>query len=139
MVDYEWVESWLLNYIEENNLNVQQIAYDKWNALHLAQRLESQGFTVVEIPQRIPVLTLPTKDFREKVYSRRVIHDGDPLLTWAIGNAVLKMDDQENIMISKKVSKNRIDPIASVLNAYARAMHQKKDINNHILSEDFSL
>ncbi|MDR4241505.1 terminase TerL endonuclease subunit, partial [Bacillus mycoides] len=42
---------------------------------------------------------------------------------WALNNAVIKMDDQENIMISKKISKKRIDPAAAVLNAFARAMY----------------
>ena len=50
------------------------------------------------------------------------------------------MDEQENVMIGKKVSKNRIDPIAAVINAFARAMYddQRIDLNERIMSDDFS-
>lgn len=135
-IDYKFVEDWILNFIRRNRIHVKEIGYDKWKAEHIAQDLQSEGFTVVEIPQRIAMLTLPTTGFREKVYEGKVIHDGDPLLEWAVSNAVIKMDDQENMMISKKVSKNRIDPIASVINAYARAMYDDHgvDLNNHFLS-----
>jgi len=139
MVDYTIVENWILNFTRDKNH--QEFDYDKWNALHLAQNLENKGFVCVEIPQRIASLSIPTKTFREKVYEKKIRHDGDPLLEWAMNNAVIKMDDQENIMISKKVSKNRIDPAAAVINAFARAMYgeNKIDLNEYILSDDFSL
>lgn len=121
MVDYTIVESWIENFSKDKE--IQEFDYDKWNALHLAQNLENKGFVCVEIPQRIANLSIPTKTFREKVYEKKVKHNGDPVLFWALNNAVIKMDDQENIMISKKISKNRIDPAAAVLNAFARAMY----------------
>ncbi|MCM3411238.1 terminase large subunit [Metabacillus litoralis] len=135
-IDYKFVEEWMLSFIRRNRIQVKEVAYDKWKAEHIAQDLQSEGFITVEIPQRIAMLTLPTTGFREKVYEGKVIHDGDPLLEWAVSNAVIKMDDQENMMISKKVSKNRIDPIASIINAYARAMYDNHsvDLNSHFLS-----
>jgi phage terminase large subunit-like protein len=135
-VDYKFVENWILDFIQKNRLSVKEIAYDKWKAEHIAQDFQAEGFTAVEIPQRIAMLTLPTTGLREKVYEGKVIHDGDPLLEWAVSNAVIKMDDQENMMISKKVSKNRIDPIASIINAYARAMYDNHsvDLNSHFLN-----
>ncbi|MFE4525433.1 terminase large subunit [Cytobacillus firmus] len=135
-VDYKFVEEWILNFIKTNRIHVKEIAYDKWKAEHIAQDLQAEGFTTVEIPQRIAFLTLPTTGFREKVFEGKVVHDGDPLLEWAVSNAVIKQDDQENMMISKKISKNRIDPIAAVINAYARAMYDNHsiDLNSHFLN-----
>jgi phage terminase large subunit-like protein len=121
MVDYTLVEEWIVKFASDKN--IREFDYDKWNALHLAQNLEKRGFICVEIPQRIGSLSIPTKTFREKTYEGKVIHNGDPLLHWALNNAVIKMDDQENIMISKKISKNRIDPAAAVINAFSRAMY----------------
>lgn len=125
-VDYQLVEQWIIKFIHKNRFRPQEMAYDKWNALHLAQRLESKGHTMVELPQRINHLSLPTKSFRE-------IHGDDPVLTWAINNAITKMDPQENIMLDKAKSPQRIDPIAAVMNAYTRAMYhdtnQRVDLN----------
>lgn len=140
-IDYKFVEEWILTFLKKHRIAVKEIGYDRWKAEHIAQDLQAEGFVTVEIPQRISMLTLPTTGFREKVFDGKVIHDGDPLLEWAVSNAVTKMDDQENMMISKKVSKNRIDPIASIINAYARAMYDNHGINlnDYILSDDFSL
>jgi phage terminase large subunit-like protein len=126
VVDYDFVESYLVN-LRDNGYKLKEVDYDKWNASQFAQNLDKAGFDPVEIPQSIKHLGEPTKRFREEVYKGNVIHENDPLLAWAIGNAITKQDDQENIMLSKKRSRNRIDPIAAVINAFARAMVQKRE------------
>lgn len=122
-------------------MRVIEAAYDKYNALHLAQRLESKGFNMIEMPQRIQHLSLPTKNYRQKVYESKVIHGNDPLLTFAYNNAIIKQDAQENIMLDKAKSPQRIDPAAAVMNAFARAMYHDMganvDLNKHF-SGNFS-
>ena len=138
VVDYSFVESYVCK-LRTDGYQVQEIDFDKWNATHFAQDMEAEGFTVVEIPQSIRQLSEPTKRFRAEVLQGNILHENDPLLTWAAGNAVTKMDAQENIMLAKDRSKNRIDPIAAVINAFSRAITaQQIDLNAHILSEDFS-
>jgi len=65
---------------------------------------------------------------------------GDSMLKWALNNAILKLDQQENVMIGKQVSKDRIDPIAAVINAFSRAMYDDLtvDLNTYIMSDNFS-
>lgn len=121
VVDYNFIQSYFLN-LRENGVQIQEIDFDKWNASQFAQNMELEGFTVVEIPQSIRQLSEPTKNFRAEVFKGNVQHENDPLLTWAVSNAVQKMDAQENIMLDKAKSTNRIDPIAAVINAFSRAM-----------------
>lgn len=126
VVDYSYVEQFLLDLRDDlatQGYDVQEINYDKWNATHFAQVMENNGFTMVEIPQSIRHLSGPTKDFRKEVFAGNVYHFNDPLLNWAVGNAVQKMDAQENIMLDKSKSTERIDPIAAVINAFSRAMY----------------
>jgi phage terminase large subunit-like protein len=139
VVDYRFVESYVSK-LRDDGLQIQEIDFDRWNASHFAQNMEAEGFQVVEIPQSIRHLSEPTKRFRAEVLQGNILHENDPLLTWAVGNAVLKMDAQENIMLAKDRSKNRIDPIAAVINAFSRAMVAAPvvDLNAHILSDDFS-
>jgi len=93
------------------------------------------GFEMVEIPQSIRHLSSPTKEFRRRVFNKEVIHFNDPLLSWAIGNAVQKQDAQENIMLDKSKSSERIDPIAAIINAFSRAMSgQSQDLSSHFLN-----
>lgn len=135
MVNYTIVQDWIERFAEGRN--IQEFCYDKWNAMHLAQNLENKGWVCVQIPQRLATLSIPTKTFREKVYEKKVRHDGDPVLNWAMSNAVVKMDDQENIMISKKLSTNRIDPAAAVINAFSRAMYGQTRINFKETTEEY--
>jgi phage terminase large subunit-like protein len=135
VVDYSYIEQHLLD-MRDEGYQIQEIDYDKWNASYFAQQMEMQGFTMVEIPQMIRHLSLPTKDLRKGVFGKTVEHTNDPLLNWAMGNAIQKTDAQENIMIDKAKSKERIDPVAAVINAYSRAtvVGGTGDLSSHFLN-----
>jgi phage terminase large subunit-like protein len=122
VVDYTFVREYIKSIEEKYGVLVKEICYDKYNARHLMQELEADGFTTVEIPQGIRYLTEPTKNFRTKVFEKKIIHNQNPVLTWAVGNAVTRKDAQENIMLDKSKSSDRIDPLAALINAHARAM-----------------
>jgi len=133
VVDYSFVEQYILD-LRDDGYDIQEINFDKWNATHIVQILENHGFTMVEIPQMIRHLSGPTKEFRREVYAENIIHFDDPLLTWAISNAVQRQDAQENIMLDKSRSTERIDPIVAVINAFSRAtVGEVKDVSSHFL------
>ncbi|MED1786158.1 terminase large subunit [Brevibacillus laterosporus] len=124
VVDYSFVEAYLKR-IRDEGYKILEVDYDQYNATHLAQTLDSDGFEMVAIPQSIKHLSEPTKSFRDHVYQKKIIHAGDGMLAWAIGNAVTKVDSEENMKLDKKKSKDRIDPIAAVINGFTRAMGQE--------------
>lgn len=135
VVDYSYVEQFILD-MRDEGYNIMEIDYDKWNATHLVQILENHGFQMVEIPQYLRYLSFPTKEFRSGVYRKNVIHFGDPLLQWTLNNAITKLDAQENIMLDKEKSTERIDPVAAVINGFSRAMSvdQAVDMSAHFLN-----
>ncbi|OEH53002.1 terminase [Oceanobacillus sp. E9] len=135
VVDYSYVEQHILD-MRDQGYNIIEIDYDKWNATHLVQILENHGFTMVEIPQFLRHLSSATKELRSGAYRKEVNHFDDPLLHWALSNAVTKQDAQENIMLDKEKSTERIDPAAAVINAFSRAMagEQTQDLSAHFLN-----
>jgi phage terminase large subunit-like protein len=133
VVDYSFIDSYIENIISKYDIKISEVCADPWNATQFMQDLEAKGFTMVEIRQGIQTLGAPTKDFREKVYLGRVKHNNNPVLTWAIGNAVTRQDANENIMLDKSKATDRIDPIAAVINAHVRAM---LNINTKSVYED---
>lgn len=134
VVDYSYIEQYLIN-MRNEGFNVIEIDYDKWNATHFAQMMETQGFEMVEIPQMLRHLSGPTKEFRKNVFSKHIIHFDDPVLNWAVGNAIQKQDAQENIMLDKSKSKERIDPIAAIINGFSRATsNDSQDLSSHFLN-----
>lgn len=123
VVDYKEVVSWVKKYIFEVGAMIQEFCVDPWGAVQISNDLIEEGYEVVNIVQGIKTLSEPTKDFRNQVYEKNVIHEGDPVVQWAIGNAVVDIVDRNmNILLNKSKSVQRIDPIAAIINGYVRAM-----------------
>lgn len=123
VVDYKAVYYYILDQILFYNLKVVEICLDPWGAVQISSDFIEKGYMVVEIIQGPRTLSEPTKNFREMVYLKKVRHDDNPVLTWAVSNAVAEaVDRNQNILLSKKRSKQRIDPVAALLNAHCRAM-----------------
>ena len=140
VVDYRFIEAWIHETTDDLGVNVKELCYDPYNATHFAQDFEAQGITTVEVRQGMRTLSEPTKAFREEAYRGNILHEPNPLLDWAISNAVTKRDHNENIILDKEKSTNRIDPIAAVINAFSRArVTAEEDMSDYVLSDDFSL
>jgi phage terminase large subunit-like protein len=136
-VDYKFIKAYIVEKEEAYDLKINEICVDGWNATQFMQDLESEGYTVVEISQSIKALTGPTKDLREQVYRGEFEHDNSPVLTWAVSNAVIVSDPNENIKLSKSKSPERIDPIAATINAHARAMLKNTGININKVTDEY--
>ena len=121
-IDYRFMVKYALKFIKKYGLLEGEFCFDRYMAAMLMSDLSNDGHAVIDIPQGIPTLGIPTKDFRAKAYNGKVIHNNNPVLTWAISNAVTRKDHNDNIMLDKGKSTERIDPIASIINAHVRVM-----------------
>ena len=121
-VDYRFVKQYILDTVAEKGWTIKEICVDSWGFGQIGNDLIDEGYTPIEIVQGMKTLSEPTKDFRDMVYNRRVIHDKNPVLTWAMSNAVTREDHNCNFMLDKKKSVERIDPVAATMNAHVRAM-----------------
>ncbi|MHB8983759.1 MAG: terminase large subunit [Carboxydocellales bacterium] len=122
VVDYNFIEQYIKNTAKENGWIIKELDFDPYNATQFAQNMQNDGYECVEIRQGIKTLSEPTKNFRELVYSRKILHNKNPVLYWALSNAVTRQDHNENIMLDKSKTVQRIDPITAVINAHTRAM-----------------
>lgn len=119
VVDYEAIRQTLLEW--GRAFDVREIAFDPWNATDLVTRLQEQdGFTCVQMRQGFGSLSAPTKSLEKAVLSKTIRHDGHPVLRWNIGNIAIESDPAGNLKVSKKVSTERIDGAAALINAVAR-------------------
>lgn len=121
-VDYHVVLNYIVEMYDKYKWRKDEICFDRHLATWLEHELTERKFKPVEIAQGSATLSAPLKHFRGKTYNKKIIHNNDPLLTWAIGNAISTMDSNENIKLDKSKSRERIDPIMAVINAYVRAM-----------------
>lgn len=121
VIDDQILISWLEDFIKDYELEPVEVCYDPWSARQYSIAMMNKGFTMVEVRQGIKTLSEPTKDFREKIYRGELHHAGDPVLQFAVNNAVTK-DTNGNIMLDKDKSEQKIDPLAALINAHTRAM-----------------
>jgi phage terminase large subunit-like protein len=133
VIDYERVRAVLQGW--DQDYDVKMIAYDPWNATDLISRLEKDdGFTCVKVRQGFASLTAPSKSFETAILSKRLHHNGDPVLRWNVGNVSAETDDVGNIRPSKKLSTERIDGVIALILAID-AMER----NDHTPTPSYSL
>ena len=130
VVNYKQVMQYTIDWANSEGFYIEEICMDPWGSHQLSNDFIDLGYLVVDIIQGPKTLSEPTKDFRNQVYDNNVIHDNNPVLAWAIGNAVVDMKDRnENIILNKVRSRDRIDPVASVINAWVRSMVRDDSYN----------
>lgn len=119
-IDLDVVEQHIISLCD--TLNVQEISFDPHRAQDLMKRLEDVGYPVAEFPQIITHFAKPTNDFEELMFSNRLVHGGNPLLRWSVGNTVLHTDVNNNRRPIKNKSRDRIDPVVASIMAVGRAV-----------------
>ncbi|BAO06348.1 terminase large subunit [Enterococcus mundtii] len=120
VIDYDETYEWLEQFIYENDLDVQCIAFDPHQYGHILTLIEKNHpeWLQAEVRQTSLVLNMPTKQFRDDVINLKIRHSGNELLTAAIYNAITKVDNN-GMRIDKNKNSNKIDPIDALLDAYA--------------------
>lgn len=112
------VEEYVRSIEETYECKIKCIAFDSWGALGLMSSL-SQDYEVVDVKMTYKNFSPSIKRFRELVYEGRVAHEFNPILNFCVANAITKSDLQENILLDKKRSPNRIDLLVSTIIGYS--------------------
>ncbi|HDZ3323080.1 TPA: terminase, partial [Staphylococcus aureus] len=108
-------------------LNVKAVCYDPWNAQSFITTIESMAldWPLIEVGQSFKALSQSIKEFRMWVADKRIQHNDNTLLTTSVNNAVLIRDGEDNVKINKKMNRQKIDPIISIITAFTEArMHE---------------
>lgn len=117
VIDYGVVEDYILNIEARYGVQIQGIAFDRWNALSTAQKLERKGYNMVEVRQHSSVLYPPTKRLREKILNREFKYTTNRLLEINFQNSRCVYDSNKNQYVNKKKSKGKVDMVVALINA----------------------
>lgn len=105
--------------------DIRQIVIDRWNATQLATQLQADDFEVAFYGQGFRSMSAPMKELNGLILSKKIYHDGDPVMRWMISNVAIEQDPAGNIKPSKKRSKEKIDGVVALINALGVAITQK--------------
>jgi phage terminase large subunit-like protein len=126
VVDYGAIEQRIRN--DSSLFQVREIAYDPWNATHIALRLQDEGATMVEFRQGFRSMSAPTRELEKLIVSAKLAHGGNPVTRWMAANVAVAQDPAGNLKPAKDKSTERIDGVVAIIMAIGRAMVANEEV-----------
>jgi phage terminase large subunit-like protein len=123
VTDFNQIEADILE--DCSRFRVKSVAYDPWQATQLATRLSDNDVPMVEYRNTVQNMSDPMKWLEALVQDKRLIHEGDPALTWMMGNIVAKRDFKDNVFPRKEVYENKIDGAVALIMALGLCVNEE--------------
>ena len=124
IVDQDAVMRYVIAFCKKMKWHIETLCFDPANASKLMMDLSNVGYDVEEVYQSHKSLNECTNGFREAVYEGEVYYLYNPLLNYAMSNAVIKTN-QGLIKIDKDATSKKIDPVDATLCAFKLALYHK--------------
>ncbi len=124
IVDQDAVMRYVIAFCKKMQWHIETLCFDPANASKLMMDLSSMGYEVEEVYQSHKSLNECTNGFREMVYEGEVYYLFNPLLNFAMSNAVVKTNNGL-IKIDKDAVKFKIDPVDATLCAFKLALYHR--------------
>ena len=114
MIDYTVIRDDLLGLAEKHQ--VLDVAFDPHQAMMMMAELAQEGLTCVEVRPIVLNFSPAMKQMDGLIRSRKIVHDGDPVMTWMMSNVVARADAKDNVYPRKERAENKIDgPVAHMM------------------------
>jgi len=135
-IDFGIIEDWIFHFLTKNRMAKEfalDMGFSAWPLVcSLAKRLEKvigkkrTDEMLVEYGKTVKNFSAPMKELEKAIIDGNVVHDGHPVLSWCMGNIVVREDKKENIFATKEYADLKIDGGDALITAFARAiLHDK--------------
>ena len=107
------------HHITEHEYDVRSLGYDPYNAREFIQRWEQENgpFGIEKVIQGSKTETVPLGELKKLAEQRALLFD-EQLMSFAMGNAITLEDTNGNRKLLKKRYEAKIDPVASMMDAF---------------------
>ena len=114
------------NHAIEMNYDVRCFGYDPYNAKAFVERWESENgpFGIEKVIQGAKTESVPLGELKKLAEERMLLFDED-LMTFAMGNCIVMEDTNGNRKLLKKRYEAKIDPVASMMDAFVAYKNNK--------------
>lgn len=102
-------------------VEIREFAEDPAFTASVSPKLQRAELLVVDVRMGYMGMTFPCNELLRLVRAKQLQHGGDPVLRWAAGNLVLRSGPMKRVMPDKERSRERIDPMVSLIMAVGRA------------------
>lgn len=107
---------------DAKNVVLSEVPYDEWGGFQVAKTIEDEGYETVKIPKIVKTFSPAMKELEAAILSGRFHHDGNPILSWMIGNVISKPDANENVFPRKQNNFKKIDGAVALLMGISRVL-----------------
>lgn len=135
-VDYREI---LAETLEANAASpVRESPIDPFGATGLSHELDDEGLNPVVITQNYTNMSSPMKELEAAIASGRFHHDGNPIMTWCMGNVIGKFlpGNDDVVRPIKQGEDNKIDGAVALIMAIGRVVAQEppeETLSDHIV------
>ncbi|MCI1985312.1 MAG: terminase large subunit [Lactobacillus sp.] len=127
LINDDQVYQWLMDYVEDNGLEVVFFGYDAWGATKAIKQMElNTAWPLEPIRQRTSELKDPTKWLQECFVEGTIDRPDDPIMAKALMNAQL-YEDKIGIQVDKAAATYKIDVVDAVIDSGYQAMYHFED------------
>lgn len=120
VIDFDQIEDEIRE--DARTLQMREFACDPWQATQLISHMLAEGAPMVEYRQTVQTMSEPMKAFEALVLQGRLVHDGNPMMTWMVSNVVCHRDVKDNIYPRKERDENKIDGAVAAIMAIGRSI-----------------
>jgi phage terminase large subunit-like protein len=109
----------LMQHITDCEYEVICMGYDPYNAEKFIERwtTENTAFNVVKVKQGKRTESVPLGELKD-LASDRMLRFDEELMMFAMGNAMVDRDINNNKMLAKRRNDEKIDPVSAMMDAY---------------------
>lgn len=130
LINDDQVYQWLLNYVEDNALDVVFFGYDAWGATPAIKQLElNTSWNLMAIRQRTSELKDPTKFLQSGFVEQSITRLDDKIMEKALLNAQI-IEDKIGIQVDKAKATLKIDVVDAIIDALYQGMIHFEDYSD---------
>ncbi len=120
VIDFERIRDDVLE--DAQDFNLMEFAFDPFQATMFINSLMAHQIDCIEVPSQVRVLSEPMKWLDQLIKEGRVHYNGDPVMSWQIGNTVARIDAKDNVYPRKEKPESKIDAVVAIIMVLARWM-----------------
>lgn len=118
-INYGDVTAWFIEMANKHQIYPQWVYYDSYSAKYWVEEMQNNGFNMVRCIQGAKTLSLPLQMMGADLQAKKINYNNSPILKWCLTNTGVLTDRNGNIVpIKNQAAKQRIDGMASMLDAY---------------------
>jgi phage terminase large subunit-like protein len=117
-------------------LKIREVGFDPWGFSVAAAEMNQGGITCVGVAQTVKELSAPSRELLGAINSGKLVHFGNPYLTWCASNVVFVENEKNSGVKPEKLSyAEKIDAISAIVNGWHRLLAQPRNLANEVYSK----